>query len=301
MSQQANRRLAIVTVISNGKYLERDRDSISLMNCFAVRHGVPYFVEPHFYGDTWYNKQHALHKYLPHFEWILYVDPDTYFVDRDGGYRALLALTDRLDAGGYHIAMAELHHSGVGGFDAGVVLMKRSATGWRFLREWLDGTSRQWRNADNGFLNVLFLRWVLPKYGGECDQFLYKHEVAAANGSMALARESSKPAIQAYGNFFPCFYKALGLPTRPYSELRLRAGSAPADDAGGSRAQWHPFYVMHWDEPGVLSCAYPRRMKKEMTSKEVHCNEPLVYHAKDVVARFWSSPHGPNVTNGRCI
>ena len=247
------------------------------------------------------DKQHALRKYLPHYDWLLYVDPDTFIMDRASGYQTLLALLTKLDAGGYHVAMAELHHSGVGGFDAGVVLIKRSAVGERFITEWLQGSRREWRNADNGFLNVLFLNWVLPaSETGRCDHFLYKHELKV-NGSMAKTRESAPAAVKAYRSFFPCFYTSLGLPTKPYEQMRLRRGEGSATDDGG-RSQWKPFYVFHWDEVGVLSCAYPRQMsRRKMTERPIMCRDPIVYHAKDVNARFWSSPTGPNATNGRCV
>lgn len=297
--RRRRQRLGMVTVISAGSYLERDRDSIALMNCFSLRHGVPYFVEPHHFGDNWYNKQHALLKYLEHFEWVLYVDADTYVVDRERGFRALLTMTERLDAGGYHVAMAELHHSGVGGFDAGVMLLKNSPTTVRFLREWLDGKERSWRNADNGFLNILFLRWVLGRrYDGACDHHLYKNYVRNRNGTTVAARESSKDSVNAYYGFFPCFYGALGLPWAPYAQMRMRKLGPAGEDA---RAAWRPFYIMHWDEVGVLSCAYPRRVTSRMSSSAVPCREPIVYHAKDAVSRYWNAPSGPNVTNGRCI
>lgn len=84
----------------------------------------------------------------------------------------------------------------------------------------------------------------------------------------------------------------------PYERMRLRKLGASGDDA---RADWRPFYVMHWDEPGVLSCAYPRRVTERMSRAAVPCREPMVYHAKDAVRRYWSSPTGPNVTTGQCI
>lgn len=142
--QDANKRsrrrakLAIVTFVSEGRYFDRDRDAISLMNCFALEHGVPYFIESHDYGAHWFNKQHALLKYLGgRFEWLLYVDSDTFVVDRVGGYAQLLNLTSTMDANGYHVVVSELHHSGAGGFDAGAMLLKSSAVSKQLVGEWL--------------------------------------------------------------------------------------------------------------------------------------------------------------------
>ena len=54
-SLAAANRVALMTVLSDGRYMERDRDAISLMNCFAMRHKLPYFVETHAFGSNWYN------------------------------------------------------------------------------------------------------------------------------------------------------------------------------------------------------------------------------------------------------
>ena len=139
--------LAIVTFVSEGRYFDRDRDPIALMNCFALHHRVPYYIESHDYGAHWYNKQHALRKYLPFYRWLLYLDSDTYVLDRVNGLRTILNLTATLDAQGYHIGVSELHHSGAGGFDAGAMLMKSSSVSWRLLDEWSAGSERDWRNA----------------------------------------------------------------------------------------------------------------------------------------------------------
>lgn len=296
-----SRRLGLVTVLSDGMYMERDRDSISLMNCFALRHGVPYYVETHSFGSNWYNKQLALRKYLPHFEWVLYVDADTYIMDRREGYANLLAYLGMLDAGGYHVAFSELHHSGAGGFDAGVVLIRNSAIGSRFNEEWLQGAKRAWRNADNGFLNLVFLRWVLgSKYSGSCDGLLHKYwyypNGTASDGVMV--KELSREGIRAYHQFFPCFYTALGLTWKPYESARMRITDASGEDG---RSLWRPFYISYWDEPGILSCAYPRRVSGRMMHDPIPCTSPMIYHAKDARERFWSSRVGRNATNGLCI
>ena len=297
----AARRLALMTVVSDGNYMERDREAISLMTCFAIRHNIPYYIETHMFGSNWYNKQLALRKYLSAFDWVMYVDADTYIMNREGGRRQLMAYIDMLDAGGYHMAFSELHHSGVGGFDAGVVLIRNSAIGHRFNDLWLSGRRRSYRNADNGFLNIVFLRWVLGSaYGGECDRLLhkYKHYPKNSTGPGVLVKEMSREAIRDYASFFPCFYQALGLSWITYSSVRMRLLAADGSDG---RAAWRPFYISYWDEPGVLSCAYPRRMTGRMKVSAIPCHSPIVYHAKDVAVRFWSARTGPNATNGECL
>lgn len=295
------RRLALVTVLSDGHYMERDREAISLMNCFSIRHGVPYYVETHGFGSNWYNKQLALRKYLPLFDWIMYVDADTYIMDRVHGYGKIMSYLDVLDQGGYHMAFSELHHSGVGGFDAGVVLIRNSAIGSKFNDAWLAGAERPWRNADNGFLNIVFLRWVLgPTYDGRCDGLLHKYWYYP-NGTAfpgIQVRELSKEAVRAYRHFFPCFYSALGLEWKPYESARMRLVDAAGRD---NRTAWRPFYISYWDELGVLSCAYPRRVSGRMKHDPIPCSKPIVYHAKDVAERFWSTRKAPNVTSGGCI
>lgn len=278
---------AILTFVSDGKSYDRDRDPIALMSCFAREHGVPYYIESHDYGAHWYNKHYALRKYLPHFEWLLYVDSDTYIIDRTRGYHSLLNMTAMLDAGGYHVAISELHHSGAGGFDAGAMLIKGSDTGLRLVEEWSKGEEREYRNADNGFLHILFLRWILGSaYDGHCDHHLYKYMVKSLNGTMVQAKEYTPPTIRAYNGFFPCFYHALGLPN---GVMRMR--KLTMDDSDDRQA-WKPFYVMYWDEPGVLSCAYPRRSTPQMTAAPISCRQPLIYHAKDIHKRFWRGVSG---------
>ena len=278
---------AMLTFVTDGRSYDRDRDPIALMSCFAREHGVPYYIESHDYGSKWYNKHHALRKYLPHFEWLLYVDSDTYVVDRVHGYQALLNMTAMLDSGGYHIAISELHHSGAGGFDAGAMLLKGSSTGLRLVEEWSKGEEREYRNADNGFLHILFLRWILgAAYDGRCDHHLYKNQLKSSNGTMVSAREFTTPTIQAYNGFFPCFYGALGLPS---GTMKMRKINANAADG---RHAWRPFFVMHWDEPGILSCAYPRRPTPQMTASPISCKRPVLYHGKDISKRFWRGTSG---------
>ncbi|KAL1510453.1 hypothetical protein AB1Y20_006760 [Prymnesium parvum] len=294
------RRLALVTVLSDGHYMERDREAVSLMTCFAVQHNLPYFVETHMFGSNWYNKQLVLRKFLASFDWIMYLDADTYIMNRNGGGDELHAYIDMLQSNGYHVAMSELHHSGVGGFDAGVVLIRNSEVGHRFNDLWLEGAKRAYRNADNGYLNLVFLRWVLgASYDGHCDGLLHKflYYPNGTSGNAVAVAEQSKEAIRSYASFFPCFYEALGLPWRPYSSARMRVERSDGTDA---RGRWKPFYISYWDEPGVLSCAYPRRMTSRMKQSEIPCHSPMVYHAKDVAQRFWSNHTGPNATNGHC-
>ncbi|KAL3932320.1 MAG: hypothetical protein SGPRY_000750 [Prymnesium sp.] len=297
----STRRLALMTVLSDGRYMERDKEAISLMSCFALRHNIPYYIETHMFGSNWYNKQLAINKYLRSYDWIMYVDADTYIMNRQSGGRQLLEYVDMLDRNSYHIALSELHHSGVGGFDAGVVLIRNSEIGYRFIEAWLAGATRAYRNADNGFLNIVFLRWVLgSKYDGRCDSLLHKHlhYPNGSTGKSVLVKEMSREAIRDYTLFFPCFYKALGLTWKPYANARMRKQAA---GGGDEREAWRPFYVSYWDEPGVLSCAYPRQVSSRMKHEKIMCNSPIVYHAKDVSLRFWSSKEGPNATNGLCI
>jgi hypothetical protein len=282
--------------------MERDREAISLMTCFAIQHNIPYYIETHMFGSNWYNKQLALRKYMSAYDWIFYVDADTHIMNRLNGRKQLMAYISMLEEGGYHMAFSELHHSGVGGFDAGVVLIRNSEIGHRFNDLWLNGSNRAYRNADNGYLNLVFLRWVLgARYDGRCDGLLHKYyhyPNGTAGGAGILVKEMSREAIRDYSMFFPFFYKALGLPFRPYAEARLRLRAADGSDG---RAAWRPFYISYWDEPGVLSCAYPRRMTGRMKVEPIPCQSPLVYHAKDVALRFWSSKSGPNATNGHCL
>eukprot|EP00966_Prymnesium_polylepis_P132604 3065753-Prymnesium_polylepis.2 len=119
-ASSSRRRLAMMTVLSDGHYMERDREAISLMTCFAIQHNIPYYIETHMFGSNWYNKQLALRKYMSAYDWIFYVDADTYIMNRLNGRKQLMAYISMLEEGGYHMAFSELHHSGVGGFDAGV-------------------------------------------------------------------------------------------------------------------------------------------------------------------------------------
>ena len=69
-------------------------------------------------------------------------------------------------------------------------------------------------------------------------------------------------------------------------------------DGRDGRDAWKPFYVMHWDEPGVLSCAYPRRLTPKMMSSPISCQRPVIYHGKDVAARFFKGGTGCDHANG---
>ena len=69
---------AIVAMLGTESHLTRDKDRLSQMSCYASTNNIPYFIETATPSSSFWDKQSAVLKYLPSYDWIVYVDTDTY-------------------------------------------------------------------------------------------------------------------------------------------------------------------------------------------------------------------------------
>jgi len=280
----SDRRLGIVTVMGSPAHLQRDGDSVGRTSGWAAENHVPYFVETHVFRRDFFNKQHAVLKYLPHYEWILYMDTDTILVDLNRTREMLFSVIDRAEAGGHHVVISEVHHSSesVGGPDAGIFMVKRSAIGFEFLHKWLQSAECYPRNGDNGALWVLFLGWVLDKdYAGQCDQYVQRLKWYETwyKSIPGFVRDNFYHIPDPYYSLTPCMYQAFGQETAPFDRVRLlplRTSDMRAASLQAEKSKYHPFYVFAWDELGALSSQHSKF-------------NPIIGHGRDILEELYST------------
>eukprot|EP01047_Picozoa_sp_COSAG01_P074801 COSAG01_NODE_12612_length_1711_cov_1.763027_1_plen_458_part_00 len=190
-----------------------------------------------------WNKHHAVLKYLDHYEWVLYVDSDTIIRDEHFSLKAFVSDIPS----DIHVVLSELHFSGAGGFDGGVFLVRNSDEGYSFLYDWLDTQATEWTNADNGALNTVFLsRFVPTRDARECNKMMLKKNE------------------KSYQEYFRCFYKILD---ENAEALEFRRDPESLELVHANK--YKPFLVHPWAGPNLLSSAL----------KE---SNPIVYHNKDI-------------------
>ena len=179
----------MLTVLGSAKHFTRDRENVALMACYAERHGIPYHIETHNYKPGFWNKQQAMIKHLPRAEWLLYVDSDAYVTQRN------LSVMDWLHKYVHnrqetHVVLSEIRYEWhpVGGFDAGILMVRSSDIGKKFLQDWVAFDCHNWQNSENGALNSLFLHWVVPSYHIDrpCDTELQETGDALCNQSLGV-------------------------------------------------------------------------------------------------------------------
>jgi len=161
-------RLAVVTV-AFGTSANNYRGELSAIACYCALHGLPFYVEhvqlqPDRYFS--FSKTRAVMKYLPHFEWILYIDNDCVIVNRtrsleefiDDNYDLVLQKRD---------SNHEVH--------AAVFFVKNSPYGWYFMRKWIalsDNGEAPFNMGDNAALVVLSLLELKPEGHERCLQII---------------------------------------------------------------------------------------------------------------------------------
>eukprot|EP01038_Epipyxis_sp_PR26KG_P007400 gene7400-10089_t len=181
--------IAIVSALVTNDHFKRDKDTISMWQCLSARTGIPFIVDTHeLETSSFWNKQRVALKFLKHYEWILYVDTDTYFVNRHS-VGILRNFVKDMNSKSVHFVLQETEKFGL---DAGVFMVRNSPPGRKFLHDWLNYSYRSWINSDNGALYLYFLRYTIPAYNGSCDHFLFHEEYDDIGKSGA--------------KFWPCFY-----------------------------------------------------------------------------------------------
>eukprot|EP00040_Diaphanoeca_grandis_P040843 m.262185 g.262185 ORF g.262185 m.262185 type:complete len:315 (+) comp44710_c0_seq1:388-1332(+) len=206
-------KLAILAVLGTTRHFERDRNSLSYWNCYAMNHSIPFHVDTKMYRADFWNKQLAIEKHLSHYEWILYVDGDTIVTNFSYSMMEYVE-TLRPDE---HVVLSEIHFGDAGGFDAGVFMVRNSPTGHDFLKRWMSLSDTEWYNADNGALNVVFMSYFVK---------------VANRIPCATYIQLSNTTKATYNNFFDCMYRELGESDQPYG---FRANRS-----------WSPFKLHRW-------------------------------------------------------
>ena len=251
-------RVAVVMVLGTHRHMTRDANLVSMWNCYSTLHGLSLHVETFTFESSFYNKQHAVLKYLRHYDWVLYADTDTVVANASSSMADFCAgLSPDV-----HVVLSEMHFAGAAGFDAGVFLVRNSPLGHLFLQDWLRFRCRRWTNQDNGALNILFLHWVLGPdkvMEGNCTAMLF-------------LPDDSRVDFAQYQSFFPCFYRLLGEPMEHYQTMGFavnkRGSWQPPPLVNEKR--YLPFQVGGWRGPGLLNSADKS-------------SAPLIYHNKDIV------------------
>lgn len=162
-------RLAIVVGVDS-KFLARYSLALSARNCYAATWGYASFVDTYVLQrdrNVHFNKLRVILKYLPLFEYVLWLDADVAFASRDRSLDFMLR-----GAASVSLQVRNIT-SWYTGLDAGGVLFRNDAFAFDFLRRWMAYTDNPadnsaWRNSDNGVLHLAVLA-SSPDYRGECD------------------------------------------------------------------------------------------------------------------------------------
>jgi hypothetical protein len=144
-------RIAFVTLVLDG--LNTYKADISALGCYCATHGYAFFVEPlKLLSDRYvdHSRQRLVQKYLPYYQWVVYINPDTIVADRSKKIEDYLPKN-------YDVV---LHWRENKELTAGGFAIKNSDYGRNFLEKWIalsDG-GKERVNRDTGDLNYLVLK-----------------------------------------------------------------------------------------------------------------------------------------------
>ena len=240
---------AIVSVLGTANHFEKDGFLATNMMCYAAYHDIPFHLETSSTSESFWDKQYAILKYLPKYEWIVYVDTDTFISPSIDLGKWLLSKSDKI-----HGIFIEISIDGRRlGIDAGVFAIRSSPVGEKIMNDWISMAGVDWYNADNGAFNIVMLQTILQNsYDGHCNKFLKR--------SHKLAH---------YHSFFDCYYTTLlgndTIANDPSFEKKNIFSSGKVSTI--------PFEVNDWFH------------KKNLVSRQLEL-EPLIYHNKDIAERF---------------
>ncbi len=187
-------RFALITFIT-AEHLAVHALPISTLSCYCALHGIPFYVETarlNAEQPIHFNKVRTLQKYLPHFQWIGFVDGDNIILNRT---KSLYQFLDDQ----YDVIVQERSN---GEFMTNV-LVQNSPGGVAFLNGWMNMSySGIVFNGDNGPLHLWLLRAMRPQLTHACDSYLPK--------LLTTPRENYEWTD--YFAFIRCVRTGLGLP-----------------------------------------------------------------------------------------
>mmetsp|Transcript_41476 Transcript_41476/g.67317 ORF Transcript_41476/g.67317 Transcript_41476/m.67317 type:complete len:386 (-) Transcript_41476:247-1404(-) len=168
-------KVAMVTV-AFGSSANQYRAEISALNCYAALHGYPFYVEHvQLQPDRYFSftKTRTVMKYMPHYQWIFYIDNDAVIVNRTK--RLEEYLDDNYDL---IIQKRDSNHE----VHAAVFFVRNSDYGWFFMRKWIglsDNGQAPFGMGDNAALVIMTMLEVKPTGYENCLEIMY-----AANATL---------------------------------------------------------------------------------------------------------------------
>ncbi|GMI20419.1 hypothetical protein TeGR_g9476, partial [Tetraparma gracilis] len=241
------------------------------MRCYADSIGVPYIVSQRRDIGSFWDKQMAVLKQLPMYDWVLYVDTDTYVAPEVDLAIFFASVPESVH---YVFSEAKATNEMVpmgarNGADAGVFAVRNSDVGKQFLIDWVSMSGRNWVNHDNGAINTLFLRRIL----GE-DKYLELKRSKKECDFLDYAPKSAEEKLN-YFEFFGCFYYTT-LKIHPSVHVNATVWSPSTNFSG-------PLLLLDWNLQGTLSSYLPSV-------------RPMVYHNKDTWAHY-NKPEGEGLAS----
>jgi len=248
-------RLAIVVAIDPHSLLFY-KTEISAWACYCALHGY-HFIEEHIHllkgRHFFHNRQRVIQKYLPHYQWVVFIDGDSWVVNRTKRFEEIL--DDRYDL---LLSMRENHE-----IFCGAIIIRNSPYGRSFLDNWLkwsdNGQARM--NFDNGDLIYHVIHEMKPPGWEKCKDIYH-------NGTQK----------DLYAHFYMCAYDAY-YKTGVYKTWQHIRLSPVLSNTSWFRTfeEWeHPFHKRAF--PEVDFVLHGKTLHKYIPEEDVYCieesNEP---------------------------